>query len=168
MHYFPSAEIKFQSPFKDDEIVERLAKQLEPRNNIRYDHWLIVPEKHRLFEGTIFNYRIKMSRVEYHSSLFNSEISGEIRQNAFNSTITLKFRLMNKNSVLLFLAMLIFSIMALVGFGMLFTKGLKLVYFIPILVWIGFYSLIVWRFHAITGKSISDLSRIFDARPETL
>lgn len=168
MKYFPLAGFRFTSSLSDDELVERLSKQLEPRvHSHRYKHWIMTKPQHRTFEGTIYNYHLKMNRVEYNSGFFNPLITGRIRQNAFNTTITIDMKIRPMNGAVLGVFMTLFTLVAVVFFLLFFTDP-QPGYLVPMALWLTFYAYTLWQFKRRVRWIIADLSAIFQCEPEII
>lgn len=167
MYYFPLADLTFVSPLSDEDIAGRIARNLEPQK-MRYDHWVLAKEKTKLFEGTLFNNRFRMKRVENHASICNPLITGSIKQQVYNkSVITLKFRITGINAAVLFMGLLISSLIGIIGIANLFKDGQLQTFSLGCIgVWIAAYALTLWRFNAIMSKNVHDLSTFFEAQPD--
>lgn len=168
MYYFPKAKVTFVSRLTDDQIISRLALNIEPEK-MRYEHWTLIPEKHKIFEGTLFNSRLRIKRISSHSSLCNPVITGTIKANPPDQTIVrLEFRLTGIHATLLFLWMVIATMAGLAGFSMLFSHTENLGMVLGMIgAWFGSYFLIIWRFSVLVDRSIRDFSKITEAAPDT-
>jgi hypothetical protein len=166
MYYFPMANVTFESPLTDEEIASRINRNLE-KEKMRYDHWLLKPEKNRTFEGVLFNNRFRMKRVEYHSSLCNTVMTGVIKQQVYNkSTVTLKFRITGINGAVLFTLLLVTTLIGVIGAANLIKDGQVQGFSLGCIgLGIAAYGLILWRFNTILNKNLRDLAALFEAQP---
>lgn len=161
MYYFPFATLKLASPLNADAVEAHIAANLEAKK-MRYDHWALKAEKHTLFEGTIFNNRFRMHRVETHSAFTNPVIHGVIKQQSGDRTlISLQFRLTGLNAMLIFVCMLVTTLIGIIGFATLFKDGQINGFSLGcVIVWILSYALMIWRFNTIMTRNLRDLEEI--------
>lgn len=170
IYYFPFAKFNFTSTLEDDEIVNHLVRNLEPkqdRSTTLLTSLIMNPEEHRLYEGTYFNYHFNINRVRKNSGVTNPEIEGRIIQNASNSTIQVKMKYKGLNAAIIFMLVLIMSITIVVFLGVLFSKGIGVPNSpVPVLLLLLLYSIAMFRFNWAVRKVKKEMSDLFNATLE--
>ena len=166
MKYFPTANVTFTSQLSDDEIMDRLSSELEAKK-MRYTDWkmdlFMNREQHRVFEGSMHNYHLKINRVVYNGLLFNTVISGRFKQHSFNTSADLKIELSTMNAILITVFMSGFGLFAVIAFFSLFGAHAKMWYFIPIIVFLTLYWGMLQGFKASARKDVDLLSKMCNA-----
>lgn len=164
IYYFPFAKIKFSSPLSDDEVVNQLVKNLEPKK-YRLTPFFMNPEYHKQYEGKYFNYHFIMNWVLKNTKITNPEIEGRIIQNALNTSIHVKMKYKGLNATFLFMLSLILSIVFVIFLGVIITKGENITGNLkPIIACIIIYSIVMLRFNWTVYKVKQELSEFFKAK----
>lgn len=92
-NFLPYEDITYNTKLKEEEILNRLIKNTEPRQTFRFgisSNRLLKP-----YEGEIYKKHFNIKRVTSYRNNFLPEIKGTIRTNLNKTQISLKFRLPN-------------------------------------------------------------------------
>lgn len=171
MKYFPVANVEFTSELTDDEIIDRLSQELEPKK-VRYSDWktglFMNAEEHRLLEGSMHNYHLKINRVVYNALIFNTVITGRFKQHAFNSSGNLTIRLAPMNGIFATIILIGFGVFMLAGIYSLFEPNPKLWYIYPTVLFIAAYAGMMLGFNLSVKKDVKIMSKLCDAQQVTI
>lgn len=157
MEYLPFEHLIYKTNLSEQEVLTRLSDFID-KKKIRIFRNNITKE----YEGTIDGNSFEISRIIKGRNSFQPRISGEIRQNNYETQIEIKMRL--HWSVFIFL--LFWCVFVFCALIMIFTNGEKIsaVSFMPLLMLLVAYLFTMFGFKIESKRSKKDLEKMLDAK----
>lgn len=157
MEYLPFEHLIYKTNLSEQEVLTRLSDFID-KKKIRIFRNNITKE----YEGTIDGNSFEISRIIKGRNSFQPRISGEIRQNNYETQIEIKMRL--HWSVFIFL--LFWCVFVLFALIMIFTNAEKIsaVSFMPLLMLLVAYLFTMFGFKIESKRSKKDLEKMLNAK----
>jgi hypothetical protein len=157
MEYLPFEHLIYKTNLSEQEVLARLSDFID-KKKIRIFRNNITKE----YEGTIDGNSFEISRIIKGRNSFQPRISGEIRQNNYETKIEIKMRL--HWSVFIFL--LFWCVFVFFALIMIFTNAEKIsaVSFMPLLMLLVAYLFTMFGFKIESKRSKKDLEKMLNAK----
>lgn len=166
MKYLPFENLNYTTNLKPQEIIERLAKNVEPKRMRRIA--FLANKDHKEFEGKIEKTDFQIQRILSNSNnSFLPKIIGKIEEKGNETIINVKMKLRVFSVIMAIFFTSFFAFVLIAPF--LFTDQVDkyyLKFIIPFFLFVLVYFLITWAFKSESNKAKKLLSQLFNTQAE--